>query len=113
MKIRNLTSHKITIVKPEAAYTFEPDGVVARAEMVETGRATLSYCGVGFDRVDRVPGAPVDLPEPEHGTFLIVSMLTGQAALRAGRETWDLLVPGDLVRDGEGRIIGCRDFSAV
>ena len=67
------------------------------------------------DRVGDVDGIPVyvttfgevvDLPEEEEGRYYIVSALVRAAA--PGRQ--DLLSPGDPVRDGEGRVIGCRSF---
>jgi hypothetical protein len=47
------------------------------------------------------------LPEQKEGTFLIVSRLVLAAC--PGRS--DLLVPNELVRDGKGRIIGCKSFA--
>jgi hypothetical protein len=61
----------------------------------------------GIPLVTKTPGEVVGLPEPEEGKFYVVSALV-QGALRQRR---DLLVPDDLVRDGEGRVIGCRRFS--
>ena len=52
-------------------------------------------------------GCVTGLPEPQHDTLLIVSQLVFDA--QSGRT--DLLVPHDMVRDSEGRIIGCRAFA--
>ena len=50
---------------------------------------------------------PFGLPDPAPSTFLIVSAITADAARKSGRNTDDLLLPTDLVRDSEGQIIGC------
>ena len=43
------------------------------------------------------------LPEPQPGTILVVSLLVKQAA----GNRFDLASPGQLIRDEEGRPIGC------
>lgn len=45
------------------------------------------------------------LPPEEPGTMLIVSALVANAGMAHGRK--DLLVPTRMVRDVEGRIVGC------
>ena len=44
----------------------------------------------------------VNLPEPQEGTIYIVSLVVRQAANRA-----DVMSPGELKRDEEGRVVGC------
>ncbi|MDO4872265.1 MAG: hypothetical protein Q4A27_02460 [bacterium] len=56
-------------------------------------------------------GAPINLPEFETGKWLIVSRVTAEAAKASGRDTSDLLLTTDTVRDEKGRIVGCRAFS--
>lgn len=55
----------------------------------------------------------VDLPAPEPGVYLIVSMVIPPVATQFGRWTGDLLVPGEQVRDAAGRIVGCRSLQRV
>jgi len=50
-------------------------------------------------------GDVYDLPAPLDGTLYIVSMVVRQAIGRP-----DLASPGDLIRDAEGKIIGCRNL---
>lgn len=56
-----------------------------------------------------VPDEIVNLPEPKPGTYYIVSKIVAQAM--PARE--DLIFPGTVVRDADGHIVGCIDFSRV
>lgn len=111
MKIVNLAAHDVHLVDADGAVirTFEQSGVTARAAV------TTEQLGA----VDGVPlartryGAPTDLPEPEEGVLLIVSILTIQAAAAVGRVTSDLFAPADLVRDSRDRVIGCRALATL
>mgnify|MGYP006959216854 CR=1 FL=1 len=51
----------------------------------------------------------VNLPEPKPGTLYIVSKKVAQAC----PEREDLIFPGTMVRDADGHIVGCIDFSRV
>lgn len=93
---------------PVILHTFKPSGIVPRASQGPS---------VPSNPIDGVPtqtpgelGAPEGLPEPTDD-YHIVSLITVQSARAAGRPLHDLLSPGDLVRDGEGRIIGCLNLS--
>ena len=56
-----------------------------------------------------VPDEIVNLPEPKPGTYYIVSKRLAQAC----PERKDLIFPGNVVRDADGHIVGCIDFSRV
>lgn len=108
--IRNLTPHTITVigVDGDALATFPSEGVArAKQSIVQVG----TICGLPIVRTEF--GDPVDLPEYQEGTYLIVSLVTVNAAKQVGRRTDDLLVSCDPVRDPEGRIIGCRSLAVV
>ena len=51
----------------------------------------------------------VNLPEPKPRTFYIVSKKVAQAC----PERKDLILPGTMVHDADGRVVGCIDFSRV
>lgn len=55
------------------------------------------------------PEEIVNLPEPKTDTFYIVSKMVAQAF----PERKDLIFPGTVVRDADGRVVGCIDFSRV
>lgn len=103
--IKNLTPHAIHIVSltsTDVIRTIEPSGPPARV--------TENLVSIGeFDEIPlTVPtyGHVVGLPDPEPGVLLIVSMLVKAAQPHRA----DLVSPGELVRDQEGRIIGCRSL---
>jgi hypothetical protein len=51
----------------------------------------------------------VNLPEPKPDTCYIVSKILAQAC----PEREDLIFPGTVVRDADGHVVGCIDFSRV
>jgi len=52
--------------------------------------------------------ANISLPEPQEGVFYVVPLAVAQMLQRP-----DFVVPDDLVRDDQGRVIGCRRFATV
>lgn len=107
----NLTPHAITLISPDGdQLTIPPSGTVARAATTEVEVDTINV-GFNIPLVTEVIGAPVDLPDPQPDTRFIVSRVTVQAALDAGRPVDDLLVPSRFVRDADGNIVGCRALS--
>lgn len=106
--IRNLTPHKVAVFDRN-------DDIIA--EYLSEGVARAVERTVPDGEIDGVPvvistfGQPVDLPEPEDGVMLIVSLITAQSAKQHGRITSDLLLTSSLIRDAAGQIIGCRRFS--
>jgi hypothetical protein len=103
-KVKNLTPHPITVCDSE--------GNVMKT-IVSEGLVRLQATTVSADfAVDGVPvtktvfGSPEGLPEPQEGVFLIVSQLVKSALPNRG----DLLVPAEVVRDSEGKILGCKSF---
>lgn len=106
----NLTPHAINLYRPDGTVrTIPPDGRVARCAAVAmpigcapdgTPLMRRSYGDAGIQG----GGA---FPDPQPGTIFIVSALV--AAAMAGRD--DVASPGDLVRDADGNIIGCRDLT--
>lgn len=107
-RLRNLTPHPVTLLpedgRQEVATVLESEGV-ARAEVRYT-ETTREVLGVPIVEVEY--GLPIDLPEPEEGVLLVVSLLTMEAAAQSGRLTWDLLRPEKLVRGADGQIVGCE-----
>lgn len=65
--------------------------------------------GMRVPTVRLVAGPAVDLPEPEIGTLFIVSRVIAEAC----PDRADLLVPDNLVRDGAGRVVGCRSLARI
>jgi hypothetical protein len=51
------------------------------------------------------------LPEEVEGTFYVVSLPVAQAGKMLGRK--DLLIPGTVVRNDLGQIVGCLNLAVV
>ena len=106
MTIINVTPHDLAIVDGAGVVrSFPRSGIVARVATKD----------VVVDDIDGIPvvatefGDPVDVPAPAPDTFYVVSRMVASAC--PGRS--DLLVPGPLVRDDKGVVIGARGFGRV
>lgn len=108
--IINLTPHEVSIIAEDGSVkaTFPSSGI-ARAEQ----HAELVGDLNGIELVTMKFGDPIDLPAPEEGTFLVVSIITANAAKACGRSVDDLIITADPVRNDAGQIIGCRRFALV
>lgn len=101
--IKNLTPHPVNVLDENGNQiaVFMPEGLVRlSSKSVDAGNAD------GFRLVKTEFGEPEGLPEQEEGTFLIVSMLVKSAI--PNRK--DLIVPTEIIRDGNGNIVGCKSF---
>lgn len=120
-EIRNLTPHAVTI----GEVTLPPIGTIARATEESTPAESIRLSipdptGAPADHLafdiptctTRYAGL-VDLPAPQPGVYLIVSMVIPPVAAAQGRWTGDLLVPGEQVRNAAGAVIGCRSLARV
>lgn len=105
----NLTPHPITI----GTLTVPPSGTVARVAVTrrQVGSIPLED-GTTVPAFVPAFGEVTDLPPHQNGTILIVSAMVRTHPDVAKR--LDVASPGNLVRDAEGRIVGCDglDFNA-
>lgn len=105
-EILNLTPHDINIyVNGKEILTIKPYGIIPRCEQKETTLCEIN----GIPITKQVFVHVYCLPEQEHGVFLIVSKLVASAF--PYRE--DLLIPGPIVRDTDGKPIGCNGLSKI
>ena len=113
MRLVNCTPHAVCFYSgSEQRLTLEPSGIVTRVAM---GTALVTSLVVRGDDgysvvvpiMATVAGPVEDLPAPAPDTYYVVSRLVLDHAPDRG----DLVVPHDLVRDDEGRILGCQSFS--
>jgi hypothetical protein len=105
VKIINLTPHEINIFNEngdELVMSVEPSGTIAR---IATERERIMYI-LDVPIFITKTGQAEGLPEPKPGIIYIVS---GMFRSHAGRS--DLYQPGELLRDDEGRPIGCIGLS--
>jgi len=97
----NLTPHELNIVFDENTTFFIPSQGVARMKevVVPAGEAH----GVPLIRSEY--GGVVGLPDPQVGVVYITSMLVASHVKRP-----DVVSPGELQRDANGRVIGCKSL---
>jgi hypothetical protein len=104
MQIINLTPHDLRVVLPDDSVRVVPrSGTVARV-------ATTRAAGPDVDGIPTVLTAFGDvegLPAPAADTAYVVS---GMVAARCGDRA-DVFAPGELVRDADGNVVGCRGLS--
>ncbi len=109
MRVRNLTPHPVHLQAPDGAeVTIPPEGVVPRVRETSAPAGAVDVEGTAIPVVSVRRVGVVGLPEPEPGVLLIVSSLVAEAA---GRD--DLVVPYDLIRDDQGRVVGARALARV
>jgi hypothetical protein len=97
-----IKAHVIDISDP--ILEIEPSGQVARV----SGQYTIKAHVIDIPVYDAKYGEVEGLPEPEDGVFYIVSGMVKAAV--PDRE--DVFSPGELIRDENGRPIGCRGLKA-
>lgn len=96
---KNYTPHTINIV---GHFSIDPELQPARCHVESHFAGTHQGVPLVKSTFGRVSG----LPDPEPGVLLIVSMVVRSAC----PDRIDLVSPGDLERDEEGRVIGCKNL---
>jgi len=106
---KNLTPHEINLcgMDGEVVQRIPPSGVVTRCtEICEI----IAYVEGMIPIVRKVFGAVQNLPEPGDEILIVSSLVL--TALRAsiaegGEARYDVVAPGDPVRDEKGHVVGC------
>jgi hypothetical protein len=111
--IVNLTPHPINLYWDNGSgYKEEgetiPSSGFARAK--QTSKTTGSLNGYPVKKVEF--GGSEGMPAPIPGVNFVVSEITARALKAEGR-TEDIFIVTDLVRDENGRIIGCESFAKI
>jgi len=101
MQIVNYTPHSIT--ETTTGITFPPSGNTARVSSISVPVGDLAGAPCFITSFGQVEG----LPEPQDGVALIVSGMVMDAC--KGKR-FDLVAPGELVRDENGQPVGCKGF---
>ena len=102
-KILNFTPHALNVVGLDGSVTTFPSVGVARVATSTVSVTPINGFGVVATAFADVAG----LPDPVSGTYFVVSRLVLSAC--PGRT--DLLCPGELIRDVDGNVVGCKGFS--
>jgi hypothetical protein len=107
MPVVNLTPHVVTVVDERSRVIRRWPGAhrPARVEAVRVPVREVVGVPAGVPLIAE-ERTRADLPEPQEGVWFIVSSVVGSAH----PERRDLLVPSDLVRDGQGVVTACRSF---
>jgi len=101
--IINLTPHSVRIIKEDGSETvFESKGVIRLAE----NRKKIG--NINGITLNKKSFGSSELPKEKEGIYYIVSLPVAQAF----PERNDFLVPDQLVRDEQGRVIGARSFAS-
>ena len=101
----NATPHALNIVQSDGStLTLKASGICPRCESNEIVDRAIGLIQVTRQTLGHVEG----LPDPVPGLYFIVSRLVASATKRD-----DLLVPGALLRDDQGKVIGCKGLSRL
>lgn len=104
---RNLTPHALNVRTLDGSTIVLPPDARGVARVVYDRLPPEQTNIAGHEVQISVAGGPreiVGLPEPEEDVILIVAKAVSDA-VPAGRG--DLMSPGRLIRDAEGKVIGC------
>lgn len=117
-QIINMTPHSVELVEWHdnpvsgnpylvtlASFQASGETIRLKAETVKVGDIEV-HEGFSVPTTKTVFSEPVGLPEYTEGTYFIVSQLVKTAL--PNRK--DLLVPAEVVRDKDGKILGCLSF---
>jgi hypothetical protein len=108
VKIVNCTPHPVVVCGEGYQRTvIQPSGIVARIAAKQKEVAAISVNGISVPIYSTEYGQVEGLPDPSPNTFYIVARLV----LQACPNRKDLIAPGELVRDANGTVIGCKGFS--
>ena len=100
MQIVNLTPHTINIHSNGNVTNVAPSGNIARVSTKYQHSSTVSDINI----YNCVYGDVDDLPDSQSNTIFIVSGLVKSAV----PERVDVMSPGELIRDDNGKPIGCN-----
>lgn len=107
MEIINLTPHEVVFYGDDnnIVATVAPSGTIAR--LSQTVNVVEHINGIPVTEI--VYGDVEGIPEEGNDAIYIVSSLVAQQC----RQRRDVFIPANPVRDGEGRIVGCRSLGRV
>jgi len=107
--IINCTPHEIVVVVGDKETRIPASGIIPRVTTTEKIINTLEIEGVEVPVTKSVAGKTEGLPAKINGTYYIVSRVV--ASSHPDRN--DLLIPNGLVRDQDGRIVGCSSLVTI
>lgn len=105
----NLTPHAVTICSTNGTILRTIPGPVDKNSIPRISEE-VSVVGLHDDiaLMTKRYGETVNLPDAQPGVYLIVSGMVRTAL----PHRYDLVSPGKIVRDAEGKIVGCENFDS-
>ena len=100
--IKNCCPHPMNVGEA----VLPPCGILPRISFEQEQQGTIDFAGARVPLIVRKRGPVENLPPAEEGVWLLVSVMVFDAC----PDRTDLLCPGDLVRDDQGRIIGMSNL---
>jgi len=107
-EIRNLTPHNVKIDSGDVGVTYECEQESLRIS--ETFEKIGDYAG--NDIVNKKMGK-LELPDFEQGVLNIVSLPVAQMIARDYPRRLDFVTVGELIRDKDGNITGCKNLAFI
>jgi len=105
---RNLTPHPLAVMAEDGTILhLAKCSKPARCVNTPQALPSLSYDGKGYRLSKSSFGAVEELPVAVSGIVLVTSAIVADMVKRP-----DVVSPGDLIRDSEGRVIGCNGFAS-
>ena len=115
IKVVNCTPHDVVLIT-ESGYLglpsiaiFKSSGIIPRLLEQQQKISSINNDGLEIDIVKKSFLEPEGLPEPQENTLYIVSALVAGAC----KNRDDLVVPNDIIRDEEGKIVGCKNLAKI
>jgi hypothetical protein len=105
MKVINLTPHDLNLYKEGELVETIPSQGFARARQINTHIGNIN----GYPLSKVTYGETENMPAPQKGVIYVVSSITAQASI----DRDDVVTPTGMVRDENGRIIGCTGFAKL
>jgi hypothetical protein len=108
----NLTGHPITILDNEGnrIVTIPASNQVPRCIQKTQHLDTVKFRGKDIPITSTLYMPPMYMPEPQQGTYFIVSKLIAERLHGVRR---DLLIANGIVRDPNGGKMGCKSLAVL
>jgi len=110
MNIINCTPHPINILGEdnEVILSLPKGEIIPRLATSTKKVASINNISI----TETVLGEVKDLPKEDFGKFgLNTIFIVSRLVLSACKDRKDLVVPNELVRDSEGKILGCKSLA--
>jgi|DewCreStandDraft_5_1066085.scaffolds.fasta_scaffold01803_22 hypothetical protein len=102
--VYNTTPHPVNVLAPDGRTITIP----AAEKPFRLGERVEVIGDLGGVPLVRKSLSGAELPPQSYRVFYIVPLAVAQVAGRP-----DFIIPDDLVRDEEGRVVGCRRFAVL